>query len=317
MSLAGRPKVNKQDATPVGRSVRDVVIHDRMYRLDMMLNQAKPASVTRLIIPSYLPNETAARLLRTCIRSIQQFTAPEAYELWVIDNCSPHHLCEWLLSEQGVNVVLSRTKPLPPERRSWLDHVAFWRSQQLWGSYSNAIGIELARRLIMRDTERIMTLHMDTVTTRNGWLSYLESKCSNATKAAGVCAEFLRYPDEGVLHVLGCIVDNQAIIDLGLEYFPDLPKCDVGDKITLGLRAAGYDTYCCRNTFNSPELAAQIDDVRFHDLQVVRSLDDDGNVIFMHLGRGIPKAGNTYVGKSAPADAWIDFVESNLLGKTH
>lgn len=302
-----------RDKDLLGSAKHEVVIHDREYRLDMVIEASKPSSVTRLIIPSYMPNEAAAKLLKTCIRSIQHFTLSADYELWVVDNCSPRHLSEWLLSEKGINVVLSRTKPLPPDRRTWLDRIAFWRSQQLWGSYSNAIGIEIARRLIKEDAKRIMTLHMDTVAAKSGWLSYLESKCVGEVKAAGVCLEFLRFPEDGVLHVLGCLVDYQSVLSLRLDYFPDLPQRDVGDNITLGLRGAGYKTFCCRNTFNSPAIARAIKDARFHDIQVVRSLDDEGNVIFMHLGRGIPKADKTYVGKSAPVDAWIDFVDNVLI----
>jgi len=157
-----------------------------------------------------------------------------------------------------------------------------------------------------------MSLHMDALPCRAGWLSFLRSKLSDGIAAAGVRMDTTRTPD-GVLHVLGYMVDFQLLKRLKLSFFPDLPQLDVGDNVTVKLREAGYKVFACLNTVWAPELVAKIPlSSPLRDLHVDRSFDDNGNVIFLHLGRGLRRSSGEHR-KGTTAEAWIDFVDTVLL----
>jgi hypothetical protein len=47
-------------------------------------------------------------------------------------------------------------------------------------------------------------------------------------------------------------------------------------------------------------------------LHVDRSFDDDGNVIFLHLGRGVRKSSGDYSRGTTPEE-WIGFAEEHFL----
>lgn len=291
-----------------------LTIDGRDYAVEWVRKVDAPADAPRLVVVSYLPNPTARQILQTCIASIQHMT-PTPHELWVVDNHSPAAQLTGLLELPGVNVALSRTLPLPPTRRAvWrqLLQRARGQDQTAWGSYANAIGLEIARRMVDPASRYLMTLHMDTVACAPHWLDYLLGKLDGRVAAAGVRMDRYRVP-AGVLHVLGMLMDFGVIQRLGLDFFPDLPGLDVGDGITVGLRAAGYDVFACANTYTDPTLAALLPPGSpFAELAVDRSLDDDGQVIFMHLGRGLPKAANRH-SRGVSAAAWMDFAQTHLL----
>jgi hypothetical protein len=291
-------------------------IDGRDYAVDWARKVHAPDAAPRLVVVSYLPNATARRILQTCLASIQRMTATP-HELWVVDNHSPAAQLSGLLELPGVNVALSRTLPLPPERRApWqrLLQQARGQDQTAWGSYANAIGLEIARRVIDPSSRYLMTLHMDTVACAPHWLDYLLGKLDDRVAAAGVRMERGRVP-AGVLHVLGLLMDYAVVQRLGLDFFPDLPAYDVGDRITVGLRAAGYAVFACANTFTDPAVAAALPhDSPYAALTVDRSLDDTGQVIFMHLGRGLPKSANRQ-GRGVSAAAWVEFAQTYLMAE--
>jgi hypothetical protein len=183
-----------------------------------------------------------------------------------------------------------------------------FQKQSNWGSYANAIALEIASRVIDPDTRYMMSLHMDTMVCRKGWLSFLMSKIGNHIAAAGVRMDRARTP-AGVLHVLGLLVDYQKLKYLNLNYFPQLPKFDTGDLITVGLRNNGYEVYACTNTLWQPELINKIPEsspLRY--FEVDRSFDDDYNIIFLHLGRGVGKTLHSTT-HGVTAKAWVKFAE--------
>lgn len=230
-----------------------------------------PPEVPRLVVVSYLPDPRTIELLRVCLRSIKKSTA-SPYELWVVDNNSPAENVEWLLNEGGVRLAFSRTSPAIAN-----------------GSYANAVALEIGAALIDPASRYLVTLHQDTAIVEPTWLSYLLSKLDDTTRAAGVRLDTTRVP-EGILHVLGYAIDFQLFRELCLDFFPDLPAYDVGDRAIVGLRRAGYGIFATPNTLWSPELVEQLPpESPFHELAVDRSFDDQGRVIFLHLGRGVVK----------------------------
>lgn len=290
---------------------RKLLIDGKTYQVEVTQKVSFGSEAPRLAVVSRQQNAMSMDLVRTCIRSIQHFT-PEPHELWVIDNNSPRENLNWLMEWPDINIVLNRTEPFPLVAKEHTDAQPHHDQQLRWDSYANAIGLEIAVRVIDQKTSYLMSLHMDTMPCSKGWLSYLRSKIKENIKAAGVRMDRTRTP-EGVLHVLGYLVDFQLFTELGLDYFPDLPRFDVGDRVTVRLREAGYDVFACPNTLWEPKLAARIpQDSPLREFSVDRSFDDDANVIFLHLGRGVRKSIGIHT-RGTMIEEWLHLAHEHLL----
>ncbi len=289
----------------------ELMIDGRMYAVEVFHKTSQSVDAPRLIIVSHLVNEIGKSLLKTCLDGVRHFT-PENHEVWVVDNNSPRRNLDWLLERDDVNVALNRVEPLPPEAHETSSENQMPVDQKNWGSYANAIGLEVGIKLIDSSSTLVMFMHMDTCPCFSGWLSFLRSKIVDRVRAAGVRLDRTRTP-EGVLHVLGYMVDFQLFKELGLNLFPNLPQQDVGDNVTLKLREAGYDIFSCKNTLWVPELDDQISaDSPLKGVRVDRAFDDDWNIIFLHLGRGVRRStGEHKTGTSL--DIWLDVIHNSLI----
>jgi hypothetical protein len=288
-------------------------IDGRTYMTQVRQRVTQSSEAPRLVVVAYQPNQLAQKILKVCIQAIQRYTL-EPHELWVVDNNSPKDNVDWLLQCPETNVVLNLTEPVPPDGRSLLRRWKKRQGQQKWASYANAVALELAVRLINQRAHYLMTLHMDIMPCRAGWLSFLRSKLGQGTVSAGVRMDRRRIP-EGVLHVLGYLVNFQLFRKLNLDFLPQLPRYDVGDRVTIALRDAGYDVFACSNTLWEPRLVEKIPlSSPLRHLCVDRSFDDDSNVIFLHLGRGVRKStGNYDDPKKTTPEEWIAFAEEYLF----
>jgi hypothetical protein len=289
----------------------ELVVDGRSYDLEVIRNVTLSAEAPRLAVVSRQNNKTAMDLARVCIDAVRHFT-PEPHELWVVDNNSPRENLQWLLERTDVNIALNRTEPLPPEGRVGSNASANPDVQLTWASYANAIALEIVARLINPESKYLMSMHMDTMPCRAGWLSYLTSRIKDGVRAAGVRMDKTRTP-EGILHVLGYMVDFQLFQKLNLDYLPDLPGLDVGDRVTLRLREEGFDVFACPNTLWEPELAERIPACSpLKEFRVDRSLDSDGNVIFLHLGRGVRKSIGVHQ-RGTTAEEWVNMAYHRLI----
>ncbi len=272
-----------------------VELDDCTYTTLKRQSAIESADVPRLVIVSYLPEQKTIKVLQLCIATIKKFT-DTAYELWVVDNKSPLQNLEWLVDEPNVNLIFNRSEP-----------------KEKNGSYGNAIGLELASNSISQDTQYFMTLHQDCAPCKKGWLSYLMSKFDDKTRAVGVREDTFRIK-EGILHVLGYMIDYQIFRKNQLSFFPELPSFDVGDKAIHQLGVQGYKYWAAPNTLWNPELVAKIvNGDLFKDLPVDRSLNDDNEVFFLHLGRGVLKSQGDYEDASKSLAVWANFINQNLL----
>jgi hypothetical protein len=285
-------------------------IDGREYDAEISRKVSLPPDAPRLIVVSRQQNTSAMQVMRTCVEATQYFT-PEPHELWVVDNNSPRENLKWLEEWPNINVVLLRTEPLPPEARG-AEPTAAGDSQLTHDSYANAIGLEAGIQLIDPDTKYVMSMHMDTMPVRKGWLTYLRSKITGKIAAAGVRMDRTRTPD-GVLHVLGYLVDFQLFRKLKIDYYPSLPELDVGDRVTHKLRQEGYDVFACPNTLWEPELVERIpEDSPFKDFHVDRAFDDQWNVIFLHLGRGVRKSIGEHR-RGTAVEEWVALAHKHLI----
>lgn len=300
--------------------LQESVLDERTYEIEVLQRIESAEEITRILIPTYIGNQTGCEVVRVCVESIRQFNELDC-EIWLIDNNSPRQFADWLVQlDERVNVILNRTEPIPPRHRTPIQRLQerfrFWRGRPNWGSYANAVALELGIQAISPRSQTIMTLHMDTIACHPKWLTFLHQKLTTNVGAAGVRMDRNRYAD-GVLHILGCLFRFPLFRELNLDFYPDLPAFDVGDRVTVGIREAGYDVYACDNTIWQPELI----DSRIpsgsplRSLPVDRSFDEDGNVIFLHLGRGVRKSTGDQTVKGLSADEWVKFADENILGK--
>lgn len=226
-----------------------------------------------LCLISYLPNKAAMDIIRIAVESIRKYTTVP-YSLWVVDNASPTEHLEWLRKQDDITLVENLT---PPKEA---------------GSYANAIGLEICARLVPEETTRFMALHQDILVCKTGWLEYLLSKFSDAVRAVGVREDTSRVQG-GILHVLGYIVDFKLFKQLKLNFYPRLPEYDVGDMVIHQLRLAGYKYFATPNTLWQREISLILPEA-YASVEFDRSIDDDGDVFFMHLGRGSLKSDATF-----------------------
>ena len=163
-------------------SHRQFEIEGRTYETVILSKTDYPEDITRVLIPTYVSNELGLAVVRVCVQSILHFNEPEA-EIWLIDNNSPMSFAQQLTEfDKRVNVILNRTEPLPLEGRgtyAWLRQIVDRRKRN-WGSYANAIALEIGTRVIPSNSKYIMTLHMDTMASHQHWLQFFaeQVKCA-------------------------------------------------------------------------------------------------------------------------------------------
>lgn len=293
-----------------------ITIDGRTYRVEVIRRRQEPPSAPRLITVCYNTSAIGVEVTRVMVDSVVRFTA-QPHELWVIDNASPPEHQAWLRALDGVNVVLNQTAPISPARRGWrrLLRKPTIAERVKDGSYANALGLALGLHVIPPETQQVFTMHNDVLATHPNWLPFLQSKLSAEVPMVGVLKD--RHRDRiGALHILGLLFDYQLYQQLGASVFPDLPRLDVGDRISEVFRAAGYGEFVCANTYNDPDLDEHIpaDAPLAAFPYSVRVLDDAGRVIYGHLARGTAKASGLYEREDRTTpEEWVAYARRYLL----
>jgi hypothetical protein len=223
-------------------------------------------------------------------------------------------LAEALLDIPHLHVVLNRTEPLPPQgRRCWpWQKEGTSQDQWEWGSYANAVALELGLRLIDPATRYVMFLHMDILACQRGWLNRFQERLNDKVAAVGARMVKNRVP-EGVLHIFGYMVDYAVFRRLGLSLFPDLPRYDVGDYVTVALRQAGYQVEAFPTYPDDPAQAERLAPASpFHGLYVGYNVDENGHVFFAHLGRAVRKT-TSHQDHGITPEAWLQLAHHSIL----
>jgi len=291
-----------------------IPIDGRTYHVRTLRRTVCAPSAPRLITVCYNNTALARDITRVCIQSIERFT-PAPYELWVVDNNSPPEHIDWLCSQPRINIILNETVPVPQLKGPLPWFRTQWckpRAQMKHGSYANAIGLELAVRIIDPATQYVFVMHNDVLVCHSHWLQFMFSKMNNLLRGVAASQDRIRVR---AMHVSGILFDFNLYKMLNMSFLPNIPVYDVGDLITLRLRDAGYNYYICRNTFNNLETIDRIPvNNKLHDMYCDRVFDDNDNVIYLHLGRGTPKAEGrcNRIGKTYPEE-WINYAEKHLL----
>jgi len=306
---------------------KDFSIDNQMYRIEIFRNVQLGADATRIIVPTLILNDTAKEMVRVCVAGIQKFTT-EDVEIWLVDNNSPPRYARWLTQfNANVNIILNHTEPVNPFLKLSLKQKIRYlfspplKKQMIDGSYANAIALELGRRVINPATRTIFTMHYDAIPIRYGWLKYMKSKLNATVRAVGYRQNTLRVKAP---HIAGLLLDYTLFESLEMSFlpnmrrerFPNQPEYDTGDQIAMQIRTHNLGFEITHNTFNEPHLLERLSlDNHFRQMQGCDlCFDDDWNVFFMHLGRGIPKSTTvTHIPSKIYPTQWISFIHTYLL----
>lgn len=178
-----------------------------------------------------------------------------------------------------------------------------------FGSYCNASACELGLKLSSSDL--VFLCHNDVVATKENWLESLHQKLLSGCAAASFIQDKIRI---NALHISGILTTRSIATNVNLFCRLDpngAMLLDVGDEITEYCRKNDLPIFCHKNTHNSLELVEKVKPP-FDSINVVRCLDENDDVIFMHCGRGTPKILGRYSGKGSSADDWVSFVNRHL-----
>jgi hypothetical protein len=304
------------------------VVHldGREYVLHVNEEKNSRTRGVHIIIPVFAINQQSLAIATICIKSVKRYS-DNAATIWIVDNCSPKKSAKALSRITGVNYIRNNSSVIN-RRASYFSRVKailgmvvrgdFPSLQLLDGSYANAIGIELALQSIPESAEFILTLHSDTLVTKENWLQHFLSKIDEDVRLVGYRRDTGRVQ---ALHVGGLLVDYPLMKQLGVDFFPDLnekdrmTRYDTGDLLSVRFEQAGYRIHTLRNTFNHPESGDNLPlGNPYRDIPVDRAFDEDGDVIFMHLGRGTMMT-STRRKKSVRITSreWVDFAERYVL----
>lgn len=168
---------------------------------------------------------------------------------------------------------------------------------------ANADGLRVGAKYAK--SEYLFFAHCDTFVTSPLFYTVLKAYAESGHKLVGT----VLYENKGMscYHVSGLLVHRELIekVDLMAQ------TIDACDELTFYCRANNIKMYCFPNTFNGTADAGAIKE-KYRKIRVDRCVYK-GEVIFMHLGRGVPKTRGKY---SKPGRCllpqWVAFCKGML-----
>lgn len=278
-------------------------IGDRTYRykLSRLKDSLDPETVHIV-----MPVRNSIEMTDVAVKCIKKYTE-EPYILWLVDDDSNAEMQAYLAGLEGVNVIYNRSGIGTWYHPRWMTKYRV--------SFANAVSLDLAAKLINGNGKYMFVMHNDALPCRRGWLSYLKSKINGTVKIAGISQDKTRVE---AVHVSGFLFEYELYNKLNLHFMHDLPIYDVGDFITIGLVANKHETFVCKNTFNNPETVDLINNGSYPDFvknyPFDRSFNDDGDLIYMHLGRGTGRGGDAHNKEGyMKRSEWIAWIKEHYL----
>ena len=269
----------------------DIETRAGTFQVQVLTEVVHPdAQVTVIIV-----NSLTSQMTLNALASFRKFNdIPTNYV--VVDNFSDQVVLDALVLEAGefATVISNHGEP----KSIKLGH---------WDSLLNAIGLDIGSRFVQ--TPLGFVCHNDVLACRPGWLRRLTERLTEKCRGASFSQDNDRIK---AMHVSGYLYDTVIYPHQTAFWYPIQGKWDVGDHYTHMLREAGMDYHVCKCTHNSPELEPRPEgDPRVgfgHAISTDCAMDDEGNVIYMHMGRGSAKSIGTYSkpGKTTH-DEWVVF----------
>lgn len=162
------------------------------------------------------------------------------------------------------------------------------------GANANANGIEVGLKYV--GEEYVFLSHNDVCITSPMFYDCMRKKIEDGNKLIGTCYDIHPSRHYSII-VLGCLVDPEIAraVDLYPQDKPDgTPYFECGDRIHMYCRDNNIKHVCLKNTHNNKEILTDIKEPYKSIPYTLRTIDDGGNVIFMHFSRGTPKTSKQY-----------------------
>ena len=175
------------------------------------------------------------------------------------------------------------------------------------GSVANAAAIEVGLKEV--NTELVFICHNDVMATKINWLDQLFKQISEETPVASFVRDNVRIMAS---HVNGLLVKTELARNVSMMpvYKDQTMLKDVGDEITAFCRLNNLNNYVCDNTCNNDKLTESLEEPFVSLSGVDRCVDDDGDVIYIHLGRGMLKYSGIYCDeRKTNIEQWLELFE--------
>jgi hypothetical protein len=262
-----------------------------IFTVEAHLKESIDKNAVSIAIVSHLSPDMTIN----AINSFKKYT-DIPMEIFVVDNFSDDETIARLKEIDDINLILNKG-----------DFKSILNGHK--DSVLNGVGVDIASRFI--ESKYMFVCHNDVMAYKKGWLSYLVSKLDNKTRGAAFCKDNGRIL---AMHVSGYLLDLDLYKELGPNWYPTWENgsmnLDVGDHYTKALRDANYDYFICPNTHNNPELLNGLEDqlIEKHNIFADKALSDTGEILYLHLGRGILKSAGRYnkAGRTN-YETWVKF----------
>ena len=274
-----------------------------------------------LVVSTFQQNEKSSELLRVAIDSMLRFK-PDYADIWIVDVGSPAYDFKVTpIDYPTVNFIITDFTP-----RSW-DGIS-WRRKLLnkllfnqvprTGSHANAWTLDIALKsfdALKYDPAYFMTLQMDVMFTNSNLILNLLNKFNNNVIAVGVRKQKNLSGEYEILHSLGCMWKMDFYKDLELSMKTNLPYFDVGEHAIYKATSHGYKIDSLKCSYSNPEILNKLADKYIKLSGTDRTINQDNEVVFMHLGRGISKSSGDYSEniKKTSAEDWISWYHNELV----
>jgi len=291
--------IENQDCGDVNdRITINTIVGD--YTVETVLKDNINEDAIAIVMVSY---ESYA-MTRNAIASFKKFaTIPT--EIYLVDNFSDNRTVEKLRQIKDINLILNRGKNKQSILTGYKDSIL------------NAVGVDLGMRFVK--SKYVFVCHNDVLALDYGWLKYLFSKMNDQN--LGACF-FLDNDRIKAMHVSGYLCNleyyKKKMAEAKREtfWYPHHDKTtnkmtwDVGDHYTQLLRENDKDYFVSKNTHNHPEAKTMLncDIIKKHNLGIDISMNDTGNALYAHLGRGAIKfIGTQKDSKKTTYEQWVAF----------
>ena len=266
------------------------------YNFQKRQGKVKSSASTKIIIVSHMFNKQSTEITKLAVDSIKKFTK-EDYKILISDNNSPEENFQWVVDDKEI---------------SYIRNLDAKNYKELNDSFLNALGIEAGLRNVKQDATNIVLMHSDVVVAHKNWLPFIKNKINDQVKGVGLLIDNTRI---NAMHISGTIFSYDIYSKYKADVRPNLPYIDVGDDITQKIRDNNFKYEFCRNSHNDEEVIDCISpDSIFKNMHCDRTIDDENNVIFAHLGRGRAKSDQTYSkANRTTADQWISKIKEFLI----
>jgi len=171
----------------------------------------------------------------------------------------------------------------------WVNHED---GEKYQSSHGHGMAFDIGKEKC--DHEYTFVCHSDTCVTSENFFNNFFKKKSEGFDLIGVCYD--AHPDRiKAVHCSGYMVKTEILKSTTM--LPQLPRYDTTDFVTKYCRDNNIKVHVFENTYNNPEITSAINEP-FRSwgpkCGVDRCVNDQGEVIFMHLGRGTSKQQNIY-----------------------